>query len=237
MAIGNHRLLAVSKPMIQKRTLFFIFITFVLILVLGSVINLHLDLRLLALTPKIFKYKRLIQKYAVKENVDSRLICALIVQESGFNEKAQSAVGAQGLTQLMPKTAKGLGVKDPLDAEQNIAGAARHLHTRDHACPESQRDHQHRLVLASYNAGLGRVRDAQALARHQQKANPLLWEPVRKGLSQLTKQHASIHKQVWGSEAPPHGYFEGFNETSNYVARVMHYYGRICFYGEVLFFL
>ncbi|RKU29923.1 hypothetical protein C6499_07585 [Candidatus Poribacteria bacterium] len=223
--------------MIRKRTLFLITIPLALILVFGGIINLHLDLRLLALTPKILKYKRLIQKYAVKENVDSRLICALIVQESGFDEKAQSAVGAQGLTQLMPTTAKELGVKDPLDAEQSIAGAARHLHTLYHAFPESQREHQHRLVLASYNAGLGRVRDAQALVRHQQKANPLLWEPVRKALSQLTKRHASIHKQVWGSELPPHGYFEGFDETSNYVERVMHYYGRICFYREVLFFL
>ena len=223
--------------MVRKRTLFFLSIAVVLILVLGGFISLDLDLRLLALTPKILKYKPLIQKYAVKEDLDARLVCALIVQESGFNEKAQSAVGAQGLTQLMPKTAKALGVEDPLDAEQSIAGAARHLHTLYHAFPESQQSHQHRLVLASYNAGLGRVRDAQALVRHQQKADPLLWEPVRKALSQLTKQHASIHKQVWGSEEPPHGYFEGFDETSNYVKRVMHYYGRICFYGEVLFFL
>ncbi|MXV74407.1 transglycosylase SLT domain-containing protein [Candidatus Poribacteria bacterium] len=223
--------------MIRKRTLIFVIVTIALLLVSSGIINLHLDLRLLALTPKILKYKGLIQKYAAKENLDPRLICALIAQESGFDEKARSAVGAQGLTQLMPKTAKELGVDDPLDAEQNIAGAARHLHTLYHVFPESQPDHQHQLVLASYNAGLGRVRDAQALARHQQKANPLLWEPVRKALSQLTQQHASIHKQVWGSEAPPHGYFEGFNETSNYVKRVMHYYGRLCFYGEVLFFL
>ncbi|MDE0686001.1 MAG: transglycosylase SLT domain-containing protein [Candidatus Poribacteria bacterium] len=223
--------------MIRKRTLIFVIAAIALFLVFSGIINLHLDLRLLALTPKILKYKPLIQKYAVKENLDPRLICALIAQESGFNEKAQSAVGAQGLTQLMPKTAKELGVEDPLDAAQSIAGAARHLHTLYHVFIESQPDHQHRLVLASYNAGLGRVRDAQALARHQQKANPLLWEPVRKALSQLTQQHASIHKQVWGSEAPPHGYFEGFNETSNYVKRVMHYYGRLCFYGEVLFFL
>ena len=192
---------------------------------------------MLALTPKILKYKGLIQKYAVKEDLDARLVCALIVQESGFNEKARSAVGAQGLTQLMPATAKELGVQDPLDPEQNIAGAARHLHTLYHAFPESQQDHQHRLVLASYNAGLGRVRDAQALVRYQQKASPLLWAPVRTALSQLTPQHAAIHKKVWGSEVPPHGYFEGFDETSNYVKRVMYYYGRIRFYGKVLFFL
>ncbi len=182
--------------MIRKRTLIFVIAAIALFLVFNGIINLHMDLRLLALTPKILKYKPLIQKYAVKENLDPRLICALIVQESGFNEKAQSAVGAQGLTQLMPKTAKELGVEDPLDAEQSIAGAARHLHTLYHVFPESQPDHQHRLVLASYNAGLGRVRDAQAIVRYEQKASLLLWEPVSTALSQLTPQHASIHKQV-----------------------------------------
>lgn len=223
--------------MIRKRTIIFLIVTVVLILVIGGIINIHLDLRLLALTPKILKYKPLIKKYAVKENLDARLICALIVQESGFNEKAESAVGAQGLTQLMPATAKELGVQDPLDAEQNIAGAARYLHMLYHAFPDSQPDQQHRLVLASYNGGIGRVRDAQALVRYRQEASPLLWEPVRTSLSQLTPQHTSIHKKVWGSEVPPHGYFEGFNETLNYVKRVMHYYGRIRFYGKVLFFL
>ena len=223
--------------MIRKRTLFFLIATVILILVFGSIINIHLDLRLLALTPKILKYKGLIEKYAVKEDLDARLVCALIVQESGFNEKARSAVGAQGLTQLMPATAKELGVEDPLDAEQNIAGAARYLHTLYHAFPESQQEHQHRLVLASYNGGIGRVRDAQALVRYHQKADPLLWEPVRTALSQLTPQHAAIHKKVWDSEMPPHGYFEGSHETLAYVKRVMHYYGRIRLYGKVLFFL
>ena len=223
--------------MIRKRTFFFILATVVLILVFSGIINIRLDLRLLALTPKILKYKPLIEKYADKENLDARLICALIAQESGFNEKAQSAAGAQGLTQLMPTTAKELGVEDPLDAEQNIAGAARYLHTLYHAFRDSQPDDRHRLVLASYNGGIGRVRDAQDLVRYEQKASPLLWEPVRTTLSQLTPQHASLHKKVWGSEVPPHGYFEGFNETSNHVKRVMYYYGRIRFYGKVLFFL
>ena len=222
--------------MIRKRTFLFIIATIALILVFSGAINIRLDLRLLALTPKILKYRRLIQKYAIKENLDARLICALIAQESGFDEKAVSTAGAQGLTQLMPTTAKALGVEDPLDAEQNIAGAARHLHKLFHAFPESYREHRYRLVLASYNSGLGRVRDAQALARYQE-ASPMLWEPVRGTLSQLTKQHADMHREVWGSDAPPHGYFEGFNETLSYVARVMHYYGRICFYRDLLFFL
>ena len=224
--------------MIRKRTVFLILTTLVLIFLISGVINgFPPDVRLLALAPKILKYKGLIQKYAAKESVDAHLMCALIVQESGFNENAESSVGAQGLTQLMPATAKELGVQDPLDAEQNIAGAARYLHALYHAFPESSREDQHRLVLASYNGGLGRVRDAQALVRHRNRASPATWDPVGIALRQLTKGDGDIHKEVWERGKPPHGYFEGSDETLDFVERVMHYYGRIRLYGELLFFL
>ncbi len=221
----------------RKRTFFLIITALVLIFLIGGVINgFHPDVRLLALTPRIFKYRKLIQKYADKESLDARLVCALIVQESGFDEKAESSVGAQGLTQLMPATAKELGVEDPLDAEQSIAGAARYLHTLYRAFPESPEEDRHRLVLASYNGGIGRVRDAQALVRHRNGADPRLWSPVSVALSQLTKQHVDMHKGVWKTGVPTHGYFEGSNETLDFVERVMHYYDRIHRYGGFLFF-
>ena len=224
--------------MIRKRTVLFIITSLVLIFLISGAINdFPPDLRLIALTPQILKYKELIQKYAVKEDLDARFICALIAQESGFNEKAESAVGAQGLTQLMPTTAQELGVQDPFDAEQNIAGAARYLHILYHAFPESPDEDRHRLVLASYNGGLGRVRDAQVLVRHRKAASASLWDPVSIALSQLTKQHVDIHRKVWENGEPPHGYFEGSNETLDFVERVMHYYGRIRMYGDFLFFL
>ncbi len=224
--------------MIRKRTILLIITTLVLIFLISGIINgFPPDFRLLVLTPKILQYRGLIQKHAAKEDLDARFVCALIVQESGFNEKAESPVGAQGLTQLMPTTAKELGVEDPLDAEQNIAGAARYLHTLYHAFPESPDEDRHRLVLASYNGGLGRVRDAQALIRHGKTANPMLWGPVSIALSQLTKEHANIHREVWENGEPPHGYFEGSKETLYHVKRVMHYYDRICMYNDLLFFL
>lgn len=223
--------------MLRKRTLFFLILILVLIVLLSAVMSVPSDLRLLILAPKILKYRGLIQQHAIIEGLDARLICALIVQESGFDENAQSAVGAQGLTQLMPKTAKELGVRDSLDPEQNIAGAARHLNTLYRAFPKSPQEHRHRLVLASYNSGLGRVRDAQALVRHHKVENPFLWEPVSYAIRQLTQKHAHIHREVWESGKPPHGHFAGFNETLNYVERVMHYYERIRFYDTLLFFL
>ena len=223
--------------MIRKRTVLIVITTLVLIFLMSGIINgFPPDFRLLVLTPRILQYKGLIQKHAAKENLDARFLCALILQESGFNEKAQSAVGAQGLTQLMPTTAKELGVEDPLDAEQSIAGAARYLHTLYHAFPESPDEDRHRLVLASYNGGLGRVRDAQGLIRHGKTSNPTLWAPVSIALKQLTKAHADIHKEVWESGEPPHGYFEGSNETLYFVKRVMHYYDRIRLYEGLLFF-
>ena len=221
----------------RKRTLILIFATLVLILVLGLVINAPLELRLLVLTPKMLKYRGLIQEHAAKEALDARLVCALIVQESGFDERAESAVGALGLTQLMPTTAKELGVQDPFDADQNIAGATRHLRTLYNVFRESPHEHRHRLVLASYNGGLGRVRDAQALVRYHKMGDALLWEPVSVTLSQLTKQHTAMHHGVWKGDKPPHGYFEGANQTLAHVERVMHYYARIRFYERLLFFL
>lgn len=221
----------------RKRTFILILVILACIFGLSVVSNALLDLRLLVLTPKILKYKGLIQRYAAKEAVDARLVCALIVQESGFNEKAESGVGALGLTQLMPTTAKELGVQDPFDADQSIAGAARYLRRLYNAFRESPPEHQHRLVLASYNGGLGRVRDAQALVRYHKTGDPLRWEPVSLTLSQLTKRHTAMHHGVWAAGKPPHGYFEGATETLAHVERVMHYYARIRLCDALLFFL
>ncbi len=223
--------------MLRKRKLIFTFGILTLVLIFSMVVNIPLDLRLLLLTPKIIKYRALIEQHAAKEALDAHLVYALIVQESGFDEKARSAVGAQGLTQLMPITAKELGVENPLDAAQNIAGAARHLRRLYNALSESPDAHRHQLVLASYNSGLGRVRDAQALVRHGKAGNPLFWEPVSRTLSQLTQKQAHLHREVWESGKPPHGYFEGSDETIDYVRRVMDYYARIRFYDRLLSFL
>ena len=221
--------------MFYNRKLFITFTILVLVLVFGVVVNLYLDLRLLILTPKMIEYGALIKKHAAKEKLDARLIYALIIQESGFDKNAQSAVGAQGLTQLMPTTAKELGVQDPLDAAQSIAGAARYLRRLYNAFSDSPDEQRHRLVLASYNSGLGRVRDAQAVVRHAKTGNPLFWEPVSRTLSQLTQEYTHLHREVWDSGKPPHGYFEGSNETIHYVRRVMRYYGRLHFYERLLF--
>jgi soluble lytic murein transglycosylase-like protein len=94
------------------------------------------------------KYDDLITKAADKFKLESALIKAVIKAESNFNHRAVSPVGAQGLMQLMPKTASSLQVEDSFHPEKNIEGGARYLRYLLNTYKGDLN-----LALAAYNAG------------------------------------------------------------------------------------
>lgn len=98
------------------------------------------------------EFDKHITKYCKEYGIDEKLVRAVIRAESGFNPNVQSPKGAMGLMQLMPGTAKMLGVDDPWDPEQNIEGGIKYLsQLSDKFGGDVER------MLAGYNAGPHRV--------------------------------------------------------------------------------
>lgn len=85
---------------------------------------------------------------AARHGLDPAVLEALVQVESGFRSDAVSPAGALGLTQLMPATARALGVADPFDIWQNVEGGARYLKQQ-----LDRFDGDLSLALAAYNAG------------------------------------------------------------------------------------
>jgi soluble lytic murein transglycosylase-like protein len=94
------------------------------------------------------EFSDVIELAAEKYRIDSALVRAVIHAESGFNARARSRKGAKGLMQLMPATAREVGVKDPFIPEQNIHGGAQYL-----AGLLDQFKNDITLAAAAYNAG------------------------------------------------------------------------------------
>ena len=109
-------------------------------------------------------YRAEAARIAEQEGIDPDLFLRLVQQESSFRPSAVSPAGAIGLAQLMPGTARDLGV-DPSDPIQNLTGGARYLRQQMDTFQDPQ------LALAAYNAGPGNVRKYGGIPPFQETQN------------------------------------------------------------------
>lgn len=112
------------------------------------------------------EFESIINSCAVEYGVDKSLVKAVIHAESGYNPSAVSPKGAQGLMQLMPKTAQGLKVTNSFDPQDNIRGGVRYLRFLLDTFKGDEA-----LALAAYNAGLSKVSRYGGIPPYQETQN------------------------------------------------------------------
>jgi membrane-bound lytic murein transglycosylase F len=166
-------------------------------------------------TGKLCQYDDLFKQYSTELSWDWRLLAAQTFQESRFKPDARSWAGATGLLQLMPATARQYGVHNPLNPEDNIAGAVRFLKWLNEFWLDEIPDDAERLkfILASYNTGAGHVQDAQRLAK-KYGGDPHAWADVSYWLLQKSTQQYSTDPVV------KFGFCRGL-EPVNYVTLIL----------------
>lgn len=163
----------------------------------------------------ISNYDHLFKRYAPIARWDWRLLAAQCYQESCFDPKAYSWAGAKGLMQIMPETARHLGLAESevYEPEQNIYAAVRYInelnsHFTDIRNPEERKF----FILASYNGGFFHIRDAMALAKKNGK-NPHKWTHVAEYVLKLSTP------EYYNDPVVKYGYMRG-SETANYVSAI-----------------
>ncbi len=175
-----------------------------------------------AVTPPgaISPYDHVFKQYAQEMGWDWRMLAAIAFSESGFDPNATSWMGARGLMQVMPRTARSFGVSesDLANPEVSVRVASKILKELD-GIMRSRTGAADRIkfVLAAYNAGSGHVTDAIALAR-KYELNPRVWsENVEQAM--LWK----MDPEYYNDSVCSNGYCRG-TEPVDYVVKVLNCY-------------
>ena len=155
---------------------------------------------------------QIVQAAAARYKVDPLLVHAVISVESNYNAGAVSHAGAQGLMQLMPGTARDLGVRNSFDAEENIRGGVKHL--RD--LQDKYKDD--RLALAAYNAGAGAVNKYGWIPPYRETQDYVYrvgkkYGEARKASSAKPNQTAAASPQSETPKPPEHRPIEVFTDS------------------------
>ncbi len=164
-------------------------------------------------------YDPIFRRYAPEINWDWRMLAAQAYTESRFNPKARSFAGARGLMQIMPRTGRSYGLKNPASPEQSVKAAVSYLEDLDRMFVSKvpDPDERKKFVLAAYNAGQGHIFDAMRLAE-KNGLDPQVWdENVEKAVLMLS------NPQHYNDNVVKYGYLRG-RETYDYVDRIMRLY-------------
>jgi membrane-bound lytic murein transglycosylase F len=175
------------------------------------------------------QYIPLVKKYSEEYKVDWILVLAVMKQESRFDHEAVSYRGAYGLMQIMPLTQieieEKIGVDETSTPRNNIKAGIYHFKSLFAIFKNIPREDRICLTLAAYNAGLGRVQDAQQIASYMGN-DPHKWSSISAALPFLSKQNYTLHSRVWSDGRPPNGYLHSARQTVEYVENIMGCYDR-----------
>lgn len=166
------------------------------------------------LKTRLSRYSPFIKVAANKHGFDWRLIAAQIYQESHLNPWAKSRAGARGLMQILPSTARGLGVTDLFDPVQNINAGVQHLKILYDMYNQVEGNDRLLIALAAYNTGQGHIYDARKLAR-KKGLDPNKWESLAQTLPLLQYRKYYKHSK--------YGYCRG-SEPVRYIKQILIYF-------------
>lgn len=169
-------------------------------------------------------YDDLFRRYAPQAGFDWQLLAAIAYVESRYNPSAQSRFGASGLMQVMPSTGLSHGVEPSalFNPERNVYAASKVIAKLNNSLADKVKDPNERMkfILAGYNAGLGHVYDAMALAgKHGM-------DPTRWNGSVSVAALMKSRPEYYNDPVVKHGYFRG-RETVDFVDKVTRIYNYL----------